>query len=61
MLLMIASMSVSDLCSEWVWETKPLLSKKGIIGYIKGGVAISWLGVSGGSSILSAKVSGAAQ
>ena len=56
---MIASASVSDPCSEWVRDTRPSLSKKGMMGYANGGVAVSRLGVSGGSSILSAKVSGA--
>ena len=59
MLSRITSASVSDPCSEWVRDTRPSLSKNGMMGYAKGGVAVSRLGVSGGSSILSAKVSGA--
>ena len=56
MLSMILSASVSNPCSEWVWEARPSLSKKGIIGYARGGVAMSRLRVLGGSSILLAKV-----
>ena len=59
MLSRMTSVSVSDPCSEWVRDTRPSLSKNGMMGYAKGGVAVSRLGVSGGSLILSAKVSGA--
>ena len=59
MLSRMTSASVSDPCSEWVREPRPSLSKKDVMGYAKGGIAVSRLGVSGGSSILSANVSGA--
>ena len=59
MLSRMTSASVSDPCSEWVREPRPSLSKKDVMGYAKGGIAVSRLGVSGGSSILSARVSGA--